>query len=418
MSESYKSYAEFVSLIKSRGLAVGSHFSVILPKLYGFDTDSVIMQCEIASLPGINIMTADIRNYGEASQVPYGVTYPPVELSFIVTNAFDVRGYFERWTNLVFDRETRTVGYYSQYVDTMQIFVQNKGGDDIYGIKLNECYPVAMNSIGLNSSDHDVMRLGVTMAYKWWTPLQTNELIYERLDPRETDPYQNNTSVEGYEVDIPNWLTDQTPSSNDIVGPFNIGSAMSTLGPNMAASFNKAGSQCVASLLSASPALTHPDVPTFGSDLADLTKTLTNKMASFGNALGDLGKSLTAVTAPASAIGGALGSAGSTLRSIDNLLSRAGIKTNLGKHGSDLGKFGGVISQASQLKGIPGALGGVGANMGSIGNEFANVSRQVANIPNASAGVTTALSKLGNVFSSSGSSTSNSSSSLSSLFGF
>jgi hypothetical protein len=368
------------------------------------------MQCEAAALPGMNIMTSDIRNYGESTQMPDGITYPPVDLSFIATNTFDVRGYFERWMNLVFDRKTRTVGYYSYYTDTVTVLVQNKIGEDIYSITLNECFPINMSSTQLSYSDHEAIRINVTLQYKWW---ETSQVDPTNLDP--FDPYQIALNTQGIENDPLSGFVQGNPLGDEFLGPSDIGSSLSKLGPNMMSSYKKAGNMCTAAFLPAN--MTHPDAPTFGSDLNSLTKTLTGQMGSFGAGLGELGKSMSAVAGPAFAIGGAIGSAGSTLRSIDNLLSRVGIKTDLGKQGTALGGLGGRLSQTAQLNGIPGALGGVGANMGAIGGQFNNVSRQITNIPNANASVSRAISNLGNVFSSSGSSTSNASSSIAGLFG-
>lgn len=157
-------FKEFISNLKAVGLPTASRFFVMLPD----SNNTLCMLVDQCQLPGITIMTTEMRTFGESREAPYGVTYPPVQLSVILDNKAGATTYFDWWSKLVFDRETRTSGYYKDYAREVNIILTDKNDDPIRKVTLIEAYPKTIGDIQLDYSNKDIIRLPITLAYRYW----------------------------------------------------------------------------------------------------------------------------------------------------------------------------------------------------------------------------------------------------------
>lgn len=177
-----KSLKDFIGNVKD-GLARNSHYSVFFNKpgvvasnLYENSTmERMLMFCEQTQLPGLNIATTQIRTYGEVRETPYERMFDPVNFNFYVDKEMKVKMFFDEWINGIQNSYTRTMNYYDDYTTNIEIIVYDVANYSRYKVTLYEAYPKAVNAIQLDYNNKDVMRLGVTMQYKYWrTNLMTN----------------------------------------------------------------------------------------------------------------------------------------------------------------------------------------------------------------------------------------------------
>jgi hypothetical protein len=111
------------------------------------------MFCDTADLPGINLMTTEIRQFGELTTLPHAPMYQPIQLSFICDSTMDVKYALEDWLDSVFDRNTRSFNYYEQYTKDIEIYITDKYGKDVHRVTLFEAYPTAIGNIQLDYSN-------------------------------------------------------------------------------------------------------------------------------------------------------------------------------------------------------------------------------------------------------------------------
>ena len=163
-------FKEFIANLKAVGLPTASRFYVMLPNA----SNTLCMMVDQCSLPGLTLMTTEMRTFGEVREAPYGITYPPVQISAILDNSSKAKQYFDYWSNLVFDRKTRTSGYYKTsgttpgYARDIDIILTDKADTPIYKVRLFEAYPKSVSDIALDYSNKDIIRLQVSMAYRYW----------------------------------------------------------------------------------------------------------------------------------------------------------------------------------------------------------------------------------------------------------
>ena len=106
------------STINQRGgIARPNNFLVELPSLPGFDraNDNLNILCRSATIPSKQILTTDRRIGMEFEKVAYGYAVDDVSMSFLLTNDYYVRKYFDRWKNLIVSEDKQIVAYKENY---------------------------------------------------------------------------------------------------------------------------------------------------------------------------------------------------------------------------------------------------------------------------------------------------------------
>ena len=167
-------------ITKHNGFARSNLFSVILPRFEqsGQDPRDLNLLCKNVQLPSFNLATIPREIGMSTTEVAHGMTYQPIQMTFRVMNDQGVRKYFETWMNSIIpnwqssDPTDHYVGYYDDYVGTMQIFQLDKNDRRRHGVELVECYP---SNVGELQADYGVLNsiylMPVTWSYRYWKNL-------------------------------------------------------------------------------------------------------------------------------------------------------------------------------------------------------------------------------------------------------
>lgn len=402
----------FITHIKTVGLPTGSNYYVILPKNSKITSSpiDVALMVESVSIPGFNIMSTESKIFGEVSDIPYGINYPPVSMSFLIDNQYEARKYFEDWMNLVFDRQTRTVGLYVDYVQEISIYSTDKSGKPIFAVTLHECWPKTLSDIETNNNNREPIRCATSITYKYWSRIDfdaSGNAIQQIYGNSAAAPDSGrgllqlfNSNI--YKETLANYNLSPYNQSAALLSGIS-GTGLANYGPNAASDFIRY-SKGAYSVLNTS-GISGPagsNEPMFGQNFGDLIGILGSNMGTFGNAVGNIGTSISSISGPVSAAGNAIGTTAGTIKSIDSLLNRVGIRTSLGSVSSQLAGLSGVISATAQLSGLPGSLSSVGANMGAIGGALYEVKNQIISFPGEVSSSANAIGRFADVFNSRG----------------
>ena len=176
------------SLIEeSNGLASPNRFSVELPDVSGMTSpnalsdviapvgmENVSILCTSAQMPGkqLNVMSREI-GIGTKS-VANGQVFTAVNLSFYLTNEYEIRKYFQYWMNCVVtqdENDAMYAGYYNNYVKDVTIHQLERGNDavtdSVYSVTLVDAFPTQMELLQLNNqAQTTAMEMTVSLAYK------------------------------------------------------------------------------------------------------------------------------------------------------------------------------------------------------------------------------------------------------------
>lgn len=162
----------FISEVKVGGLARQNRFAVLFTPPVDIGTpelQKVLLFCDTSQLPGVNFSTVQNRTYGEFREIPYEKLYDNLNMSFYVDTQMKVKSLFDSWINKIQNPVTRNFNYYNNYTCEMTIDVQDTVDRTRYQLTLYECYPKTLGAISLDYASKEIMKLPVTMQYKYWT---------------------------------------------------------------------------------------------------------------------------------------------------------------------------------------------------------------------------------------------------------
>jgi len=158
------------------GYAVPNRFEVIITRPGGSATESrkVSMRCESINLPGRNLnSTTDSNIYGPTREVVDGVTYADdINMTFQASSGLEERVFFEEWQALAFDERSWNVGYYNDYISTVDIYILDRQNQRRFGLKLHEAFPKTIGATELSqAANNELIKLAVTFSFRYWTTL-------------------------------------------------------------------------------------------------------------------------------------------------------------------------------------------------------------------------------------------------------
>ena len=164
------------------GYATNNRFQVEMPKLKGMRTpngksikdnsnsEERNMLCTAVNMPGREIQVTERQMGIEKRQIATGINFPPVQMTFYLTNTYSLREYFGGWMSASVSYNENGVmyaGYQDNYVMDIKIRQYSRNGRKVASIKLIDAFPISMSSIELNNQAQTaVSELTVSLAYR------------------------------------------------------------------------------------------------------------------------------------------------------------------------------------------------------------------------------------------------------------
>ena len=163
----------------SNNLISGLSYSQQLPYL--------LYVCDAAEFPGRGFNVSTTRYYGPEVSVPNNTMYgPTVNLSFICRNNSLERQFFDDWMDIINPVTTFNYNYPKQYYCSVEVFQFSEIGDTEkkphvnYTWRYVNCWPSAISPIQVTWADDNILRLGVTLVYKYWTRPNDTEKVAQQ----------------------------------------------------------------------------------------------------------------------------------------------------------------------------------------------------------------------------------------------
>lgn len=173
---------QFIAAVKTGGMARTNRFSVMLSpppevtSIVGDSLQDILLFCDSVQLPGLNLATTQSRTFGEFREVPYEKLYGDIQMNFYVDTNMYVKYMFDSWMNVIQNPNSRTFEYYNNYITDMTIYVDDVADNTRFVVNAYECYPKTISPIQMDYSSKDVMKLQVTMQYKYWRSSPASEV--------------------------------------------------------------------------------------------------------------------------------------------------------------------------------------------------------------------------------------------------
>ena len=149
-------------------------FSKIMGDLLGDGTVRATgLRCESISMPGRNMdSTPDTNIYGPEREIVTGYSFGDINAIFQCSSDMREKKYWETWQRLTFNPKTFDIGYYKDYVGTVDIHTLDEQEKRRYGVRLVEAWPKTIGPQQLAYNDNNTYQtVDITIAYRYWINL-------------------------------------------------------------------------------------------------------------------------------------------------------------------------------------------------------------------------------------------------------
>ena len=149
-------------------------FSKIMGDLLGDGTVRATgLRCESISMPGRNMdSTPDTNIYGPEREIVTGYSFGDINAIFQCSSDMREKKYWETWQRLTFNPKTFDIGYYKDYVGTVDIHTLDEQENRRYGCRLIEAWPKTIGPQQLAYNDNNTYQtVEITIAYRYWINL-------------------------------------------------------------------------------------------------------------------------------------------------------------------------------------------------------------------------------------------------------
>ena len=147
------------------------------------------LRCESISFPGRNLdTTPDTNIYGPTREIVNGFSFAEITGTFVCSSDMREKLFFETWQRLAVNPQTWSLGYYDDYVGSIDIHQLDEQDNKRYGVQLVECFPktIAEQSLGYGQND-TLHRINVTFSYRYWKNLTDEADLPKSLQERITE---------------------------------------------------------------------------------------------------------------------------------------------------------------------------------------------------------------------------------------
>ena len=129
----------------------------------------MFLLCQTCLLPGKRISTTEAMHNHNLAKKPYSMATDEVTMSFLLTNDYYIKKYFDLWQEMIIDTthdhyKTAYKRDYSRDVIIQQLSTSNHMIPG-YTIKLLNAYPIQVGAVELSNESNGLMEVTVTWEY-------------------------------------------------------------------------------------------------------------------------------------------------------------------------------------------------------------------------------------------------------------
>lgn len=384
----------FITHVKQTGMFVGNKFEIVAPFVEGASNtaaSTVSMLCNSVNMPGITMMSNDVRHFGEIMERPYGISYAPVSLNFYADNALTAKRYFEQWQSLIFNRETRELGYYDSFVKDVEIVVYDKSEQEIERIKLYEAYPKVVGDVPLDYSSNATSILNVQLVYKWWEALKKDQWEGATANSAQQVPSFENDQYgfegQGIAAETLSNLTGNTFGGQGT----NVNPTQSFLGSDIGSVFQNAGTNMnvdsIRNLTQSSSLFDISNIssgqyPNLGADFSNNVQSMMGNFGNVSNGMRMMGSNISNIVPGINQMSGGLGGLSLDTANYGNLIGSLGGGNNLSSLANQLAQSNTYFKEVQKYTDLPRSLNSISGNFGNIGSAMEQSADQLLSIGN------------------------------------
>lgn len=174
MAKSFTKLENFLSEIRSQYTPRSDRFEVVfnMPRalINRVNARQLSLYCEEAQIPGFSATNLPVKIGAWTEYRTQNVEFLTTEMSFtfIIDEKWRVREAFEEWISLAGNPNSKEVGYYEDYVSTIDIKSLSVDNDVLAEWRLIDATPKLINLTPVSWGNSGILRMSVSFSAKNW----------------------------------------------------------------------------------------------------------------------------------------------------------------------------------------------------------------------------------------------------------
>ena len=156
----------------------GQQENIFANKERSSDSRTISLRAESVILPGRTLTTSTDSNiYGPDREIVEGVTFADeISIDFQASSGLNERVFFENWQRQAFNEQTFNIGYYRNYIGSMEVYLLDQQDRRRYGLRMEEVFPKTITASNLNyQAATEILKTNVQFTFRKWTNLDANQ---------------------------------------------------------------------------------------------------------------------------------------------------------------------------------------------------------------------------------------------------
>lgn len=160
---------DFLGQVRRRGLAFSNRFEIVLKSPVGGDRVPSLL-CEEATIPGLQALWSPTKIGMWTENRVHGIEFfgESAAFTFYCDTDWGVREYFENWMGEAVNFETKEPAFYDEFTGEVDVIALDKQDNRVKRWTLYEAFPRLLNITPVAHGGDGVVRVTVTMSYRYW----------------------------------------------------------------------------------------------------------------------------------------------------------------------------------------------------------------------------------------------------------
>lgn len=133
--------------------------------LSGNDPRDFTALAQSVNIPGKQIQSFAYSPYRNPVEVPTGYVNEDLNMTFVLTNDYFIKKFFDKWTQLIVDPESYLVGYPEEYRSDINIQQLGPDGEVVYEVTATEAFPKSVKGVDFTSENTQINTIDVTFSF-------------------------------------------------------------------------------------------------------------------------------------------------------------------------------------------------------------------------------------------------------------
>ena len=123
--------------------------------------------CSNVELPARDITEINYTTGGEPRAIGVLHNHGNLTVEYICSEKMLERDFFERWQDIIYNRDEVSVGYYDDYVSRLDVIKYNASfSESTAKYRFNEVYPTNIGSQAMDMESAEVLKLSIQFKYR------------------------------------------------------------------------------------------------------------------------------------------------------------------------------------------------------------------------------------------------------------